>query len=132
MNSKQFLIIGGIVLLLVGILGFVGIIGPTSTNSPFGAAWYFDNAENWAHTVLGIVALIASAALPASGQKPLVILVGLLALFFAIYSLFGPITAGSNFYGAQLQNPADTILHLVVGIWALLAAMMGKMAVAKK
>jgi ABC-type Fe3+-siderophore transport system permease subunit len=44
-NPKQFLTIGGAVLLLVGILGFIGIIGPDA-NSIFGSAWYFDNAEN--------------------------------------------------------------------------------------
>ena len=61
MNPKQFLVIGGIILLLVGILGFVGILGPTASDSIFGATWYFDNAENWAHAVLGIVALLLFA-----------------------------------------------------------------------
>ncbi|MEK9147909.1 MAG: hypothetical protein AAB650_00555, partial [Patescibacteria group bacterium] len=57
MNPKQFLQIGGVVLVLVGILGFVGVIGPTAESSLFGGAWWFDNAENWAHLVLGVVAL---------------------------------------------------------------------------
>ena len=35
----------------------------------------------------------------------------------------GPVTEGSNFLGAQLQNPSDTILHFVVGIWALWAGL---------
>ncbi len=122
MNPKQFLVLGGIVLVLVGVLGFLGVIGPTS-DSLFGAAWYFDNAENWAHLVIGIVALLAAWVFPASAQKPLVVIVGLFALFVGLYSVMGPVTEGSNFLGAQLQNPSDTILHFVVGIWALWAGL---------
>ena len=72
MNPKQFLTIGGVVLVLLGILGFVNVIGPTSEVSIFGSAWWFDNAENWAHLILGIVALLAAFALPGTAQKPLV------------------------------------------------------------
>lgn len=119
MNPKQFLILGGVVLVLVAILGWLGVIGPTAEDSIFGATWWFDNGENWAHVVLGVVAIIAAFALPAAAQKPLVILVGVLALAFGVYSL----AVNENFYDlAMLQNPADTILHFVVGIWALVAA----------
>ncbi|MBI5135227.1 hypothetical protein HZA86_03265 [Candidatus Uhrbacteria bacterium] len=121
MNPKQFLQIGGAVLLLVGILGFIGVIGPTP-DSLFGAAWFFDNAENIAHTVLGVVAVAASMGVPSSGQKPLVIAVGVLGLLFGLYSLFGAVPEGKMIFGASLQNPADTILHFVVGVWALWAS----------
>ena len=74
MNSKQFLTIGGVVLLLVGILGMVGIIGPTPDQSIFGDAWWFDSAENIAHTVLGIAGLVAAFVFPKMWQKYLTIL----------------------------------------------------------
>ncbi len=119
MDPKQFLKIGGIVLVLVGLLGFFGLIGPTEESSIFGSAWWFDTAENWAHTVVGVVALIAAYCLKsASAQKNLVMLVGILGLFFGVYNLFS-----TNFLGANLENPLDTILHFAVGIWALWAAM---------
>lgn len=118
MNPKQFLSLGGIVLVLVGILGFIGIIGPTAQDSIFGSAWWFDTAENWAHTILGIVALVAAFALPANLQKPLVMIVGLLGIFFGVYNIFSDM-----FWGAHLQQHADTALHFVVGIWALAASM---------
>ena len=123
MNPKQFLVIGGIILLLVGILGFVGILGPTASDSIFGATWYFDNAENWAHAVLGIVALLAAFVLPMNMHKPLVIAVGILALLFGVYSLFG----SRMIFGANLENPMDTILHLAIGILALWASMQKSM-----
>ena len=119
MNPKQFLIWGGAILVLVGVLGYFGPIGPTPEASLFGANWWFDNYENVVHFLLGVVALIAAFALPHSLQKPLVIIVGLVALFFAYYSGF----VNTDFYGASLESPADTILHLVVGVWALWAAL---------
>lgn len=126
MNPKQFLTIGGIVLVLVGILGFVGLIGPTAADSIFGEPWWFDNGENWAHLILGVVALIAAFVLPAGGQRGLTVLVGLLGLFFTIWSGF----VSEDFLGSMLQNPADTILHLVVGVWALAAGMRKQPAMA--
>ncbi len=117
-NPKQFLMWGGIVLVLVAVLGFVGLIGPTAQDSIFGEGWWFDNGENWAHLVLGVVALLALYALKsAKAQKNLVILVGVLGLFFGVYNLFS-----TTFLGANLESPADTILHFAVGAWALLSA----------
>jgi hypothetical protein len=117
MNPKQFLLIGGVVLILVGILGFIGIIGPTADRSIFGGAWWFDNAENWAHLVIGVVGVIAAYALSGSTQKPLVLLLGIVGVLVGLYSL----VISEAFLGANLENPADTILHIVVGAWALYA-----------
>ncbi|MBI3420564.1 MAG: hypothetical protein HY006_00700 [Candidatus Sungbacteria bacterium] len=121
MNPKQFLTIGGAVLVLVGILGFVGVIGP-GTDALFGAAWYFDNAENWAHLVLGVVGLIAAFAFPASLQKPLVLLLGVVGVLVGIYSAVSDVPL----LGANLENPADTLLHILVGLWALASSLMGQ------
>lgn len=126
MTSKQFLQVGGGILLLVGILGFIGVIGPTADKSLFGSFWWFDNGENWAHTILGIAAILASFSLPAALQKSLVMAVGFLALFFGIYNFFS-----TTFYGASLESPMDLILHLAVGVWALWASMGDKLAAAK-
>lgn len=117
-TPKGFLQVGGAVLLLVGILGYIGIIGPTS-QSMFGTFWWFDNAENVAHTVLGIAGLVAAFTFPAMWQRYLVMLLGILGIVVGLASIVGPITQGTNILGAQLQNPADTILHFVVGAWAL-------------
>lgn len=122
-SPKGFLQVGGVVLVVVALLGFFGLIGPTPESSLFGAAWYFDNGENWAHLVLGAVALIAAYALKDANQlKWLVAILGIVGILFGVYSLFGAVTEGVTFMGAALQNPMDTILHLVVGAWALTAA----------
>ena len=120
MNPKQFLIIGGIVLVLVGILGFVGVLGPTEGQSIFGSNWWFDNGENWAHLLGGIVALIAVFTVGPKFQKPLVLIVGLVSLAFGILGFFLPSTV-PNFLSTTLENPLDTLLHIIVGLWALLS-----------
>lgn len=118
MNPKQFLQIGGVVLVVVGILGFIGVLGPNADRSLFGETWYFDNAENWAHLVIGAVGLIAAYTLGAAQQKMLTQLVGAIALLVAVYNLFS-----ISLLGATLQRPLDLILHLAVGVWAMWAAM---------
>lgn len=121
MNPKQFLLIGGVVLVLVGILGMVGVIGPTADKSIFnkmGLDWWFDPGENWAHLILGVVGLIAAFALPGGLQRPLVMLLGGVGLLVGLYSAF----ISTSFLGANLENPADTLLHLLVGAWALAAS----------
>lgn len=121
MNPKQFLLIGGAVLVVIGVLGFIGVIGPTAEESIFskmGLDWWFDMKENWAHLIIGIVGLIAAFAFPAGLQRPLVMLLGIVAVAIGLYSLFGYL----DLLGAHLENPADSVLHLVVGAWALLAS----------
>ena len=130
MNSKQFLTVGGAVLLLLGIVGYLGIF------SVEGSFFWLDSGENVAHVFLGVVALAAvfvpglNSAL-APFYKPIVILVGAISLFFGVY---GFIVAGNpvpNTYGYNLESPADNLLHLVVGAWAIWAAMRKQPMMAK-
>mgnify|MGYP001579407269 FL=1 len=122
MNSKQFLLIGGIVLVLVGILGWINVLGPTADVSIFGSSWWFDTGENWAHLVLGVIALIVVFAFGASIQAPITLLVGIGGIIIGLLGFFLDSEMSYNFYGlANLENPLDNILHLVIGAWALLA-----------
>lgn len=118
-SPKGFLQVGGVVLVLVGVLGFVGVIGPTPEQSLFGSFWWFDNAENVAHTVLGVVALLAAYMFPATYHKPLVMAVGAFALLVGLYNLMGEVVL----LGANLESPADLVLHLAVGAWGLYASL---------
>ncbi|MGH2358747.1 MAG: hypothetical protein ACRDGJ_12205 [Candidatus Limnocylindria bacterium] len=125
MYPRLFLIVGGAVLLLLGIVGYIGVFNETST------PWFWlDSGENLAHTVLGVVALAAvyvpglNTAL-APYYRAIVILVGVIALFFAVYGFIQSGAAEPNTFGlANLENPADNILHLVVAIAAFGAAFM--------
>lgn len=118
MNPRQFLQIGGSVLLLLGIAGFILPDGQI-----LGEAWYLTMGENVAHLVLGVVALAASFMLGAKMQKMLTTVIAIVAIFFGLY---GFVVAGAeplNTFGvANLESPYDNVLHLLIGAWAGCAA----------
>lgn len=116
MTPKQFLQIGGVILVLLGIVGFL------KPDLAPGLVTFYPG-ENWAHLVLGIVALVLAPLPLGDLKKWVVVLVGLVALAFAVIGFMVRTGAAPNFYGvANLDNPVDNILHLVVGLWALVAA----------
>jgi hypothetical protein len=122
-TPKGFLTYGGAVLLILGIVGFVALNSATATPS-----FYLDGGENVAHTGLGIIAL-AIVFVPglntafAPYYRWIVILLGIVALFFAVYGFYvGGNTAPNTFGISNLESPLDDILHLVVAAWALYAA----------
>ena len=125
-NSTQFLRYGGAVLLLVGIVGYIGAFNSVEFFS-------LDAGENIAHTVLGIVGLGAGFGLKdAKIHRWLTILVGVTALFFGLYGFILPsggalsngAFANPNVFGlANLESPADNLLHLFVAAWAIWAMM---------
>jgi uncharacterized protein DUF4383 len=123
MNPKQFLQFGGAILVILGVVGLLPVF--TKTNTPW---FWLDTGENVAHIVLGVVAIAAAYLLKdANLQKWLVAVVGVVALFFGVY---GFVVAGApepnTFAISNLESPADNLLHLVVGAWALYAAFMGR------
>ncbi|MDP9467985.1 MAG: hypothetical protein M3P32_04505 [Chloroflexota bacterium] len=127
MYPRLFLTVGGAVLLLLGIVGYLNVF--TESGSP---SFWLDNGENVAHTFLGVVALAAvfvpglNTAL-APYYRAIVGLVGVIALFFAVYGFLQPAgtAANPNTFGiSNLENPADNLLHLVVGIVAIAAIYM--------
>jgi len=116
MNSKQFLLWGGVVLLALGIIGFI-----EGSGKLLGDTLWFDNAENYAHTLLGTVAIAAAYVLTASTQRTLVGIVGIVTLFFGIWGFVVGGRAAPNFYGVTNLEFLDNIVHLVVAVWAYLA-----------
>jgi hypothetical protein len=119
-TPKGFLMIGGVVLLLLGLVGFVALKDPSMS------FFWLDNSENVAHVALGVVALAAvyvpglNTAL-APYYRWIVILVGLIALFFGVYGFIasGP---NPNTFGLTNLELGDNLLHLVVAGWAIAAA----------
>ncbi|HEV8697520.1 MAG TPA: hypothetical protein VGQ89_07505 [Candidatus Limnocylindrales bacterium] len=122
-TPKGFLTYGGAILLLLGIIGFLGVFTETSFPS-----FYLDAGENVAHTALGIIAL-AIVFVPGLNTaftpyyRWIVILLGIVALFFAVYGFVVGANPAPNTFGiSNLESPLDDLLHLVVGVWALYAA----------
>ena len=126
-TPRGFLIVGGAVLLLLGLLGFVILKDPSLS------FFWLDSSENIAHIVLGIVAL-AAVFVPglndalAPYYRWIVILVGVIALFFGVYGFLVPAGSpagtapGPNTFGLANLELGDNLLHLVVAAWAFAAA----------
>lgn len=122
-TPRGFLIVGGAVLLVLGLLGFVILKDPSLS------FFWLDSSENIAHVVLGIVAL-AAVFVPGlnTALEPyyrwIVILVGVIALFFGVYGFLVPAgsPAAPNTFGLANLELGDNLLHLVVAAWAFLAA----------
>jgi len=125
-TPKGFLTVGGVVLLVLGLIGFVFLKG-SPTESALGSFFWLDNAENYAHLALGIVALAAvyvpglNSAL-APYYRWIVILVGLIALFFGVYGFIANGAAPTNTFGLTNLELGDNLLHLIVAGWAFAAA----------
>lgn len=124
-TPRGFLIVGGAVLLVLGLIGFV-ILKDASLSF-----FWLDTSENIAHVALGAVAL-AAVYVPGLNDtlKPyyrwIVILVGLIALFFGVYGFIVPAgsLASPNTFGLANLELGDNLLHLVVAAWAFAAAYM--------
>ncbi|HYK98832.1 MAG TPA: hypothetical protein VEU77_10625 [Candidatus Acidoferrales bacterium] len=125
-NSTMFLRIGGAVLLIVGLVGYIGVLNSVDFFS-------LDAGENLAHTALGIIGLAAGFGLKDRMiHRGLTAVVGITALIFGLPGWFlpsgGALTNGAfanpNFLGlANLESPSDNLLHLFVAAWAIWAMM---------
>ena len=122
LTPRGFLQWGGIVLTLLGIVGFIGIFSQSAFPS-----FYLDAGENVAHLGLGIIALAAlyvpglNTAL-APYYKWIVALVGSISLLAAVWGFLAAGNPAPNTLGYNLENPLDTLLHVVVAVWAFWAA----------
>lgn len=106
--AKQFLTWVGWILVILGILGLVweGV-----------DAFALSDSENWAHLVLGIIALIAAYWLDGQTQKWLTAVYGIVALYFGIWGFVDP-----TYYGIASLETLDNVVHVVLGLWGLWAA----------
>lgn len=123
LSPTGFLKIGGVILVALGLIGITGVTNDITF-------FNLDTGENVAHIFLGVVALVGAFGIrDARAHRILVAIVAVTGLFFGVYGFFLP--AGDfmhgNFLGlANLENPADNLLHLVVGTWAAGAAWLNR------
>ena len=120
LRPTNVLKVGGAVLVLLGLIGLAGIT----------SGWDFfnlDMGENVGHIALGVVGLaVAFGTSDERIHRGLVIVLAVTGLAFGIGGFLlpsgGALVNGAfktpNFFGlANLEDPSDNILHLVVGLW---------------
>lgn len=126
LTPRGFLLYGGIILLVLGVGGMT-FLGPTPEASALGDFFWLDGGENLVHTLLGVVALGAYYMLKDEVMtKYLVLLVGVLAAVATVWGLLYGSSPIPNAAITNLENPSDTVLHLVVAVWAFYVGLMGK------
>ncbi|MEK7115026.1 MAG: hypothetical protein AAB847_01565 [Patescibacteria group bacterium] len=116
-TSKSFLVWGGWTLLILGVLGFIfPNIGGEYLN--------FSKVENWAHALLGILALTIGYGIKDNRiLKAVSIIFGVAGLIFGIWGFIVAGNPSPNFYGdVNLNNPIDNIIHLTIAVWALITS----------
>jgi hypothetical protein len=122
-TPRGFLTWGGAMLLLLGVLGYLGVLSRSTTPQ-----LWLDDTEKVVLTVLGVGSL-AITIIPgiSSVFQPfhrwIVVLLGLAALFFAVYGFYvAGDTSGRNTFGvANLESPVEVLLFLAIAGWALVA-----------
>lgn len=114
MHSKHFFIYCGLLLMILGLLGFFGILGPTADSSWFGSYWWFDNIENWLFLGTGVVFLGIAYGIPPITKKFIATLFGLAWIIIGAYALFN-----QNLLGINFEFPVDGTFLIVIGLWAL-------------
>ena len=122
-TPRGFLIVGGVVLLIIGALGFFFL------NNPANSFFWLDSSENIAYIALGIIGL-AAVYVPGLNDaltphyRWLVIVAGVIALFFAAYGFLLPqgSPASPNTFGVANLELGDTVLNLVIATWAFVSA----------
>jgi len=115
MKFNHYIVLISAFALSQGIASAVGLSGPLPENSIFGEAWYFDTVENVFHVLFGVIGISIGLSKSFLWQKRFGYTLAAVALFAGGASATGPITEGVTILGASLQNPADTLLHLIAG-----------------
>lgn len=119
--AKTYANILGAVLTLVGILGFVGALTPTTSSAPHGALlsiFAVDPIHNIIHLASGIVGLLAANLANGAYAR---LYAGVFGAVYAIVTIVGFIQ-GSTVLGLISVNAADNFLHAAIAIVSLAVA----------
>jgi hypothetical protein len=112
MNINKMAKVFGIILLVVGILGFVP--GVTSTDGLLLGVFHVDTLHNIIHLLTGIIGLVL-AKKGESGARTFFKIFGIVYLVVALLGL----VQGDTVLGLIGINMADNLLHIVIAALAL-------------
>ena len=110
---KSLAFIAGVVLLLLGIAGFVPALCP---NEMLFGVFAADTAQNLFHVITGILAI----ALGAAGEGPARMAFRLVGIVYALVAVMGFVAARNGDLMGMAINMADNVLHAAiagVGLW---------------
>jgi hypothetical protein len=110
--AKLYAMVFGVVLTLVGILGFVPAL---STNGNLLGIFAIDSLHNVIHLLSGLVGLAAAFAAGAKYARMYALVFGLV---YALVTIVG-FVQGTTVLGLIAVNAADNFLHLAIAVVSL-------------
>lgn len=108
---RKLAVIFGIVLLVIGILGFIQVFTPSGML--FGA-FAVDAMHNWMFIITGLIAL----AVGFSSERGSTAYFQVFGILYAILTVLG-FSRGNQPVLGMVNNYADSVLHLVIAVVAL-------------
>ncbi|HZQ46832.1 MAG TPA: DUF4383 domain-containing protein [Verrucomicrobiae bacterium] len=118
--SKIICFWSGIVLLVLGLLGFVPTVVP---NGYLFGAFYVDPAHNTVYMLSGLLLLLAAGALSEPGVKTCLYV---FAVIYLAAAVLGFAYGGRQIFQTITCNLADNWLHLVIGLVLLVGGLSGR------
>lgn len=117
---RKFLEVIGYIFIVGAILGFIGVLGPTSSNSIFGAFWWLSYPVSLIYLVTGIVSVYSAYAMADEIVVPLAFTIGVVGFFVGLYGLVW----SSRIMGINLPGGLGGLFNLIVGgygVWSVSA-----------
>jgi hypothetical protein len=114
--TKQFLTWGGAIMIGLGILGLIGVLGPTASGSIFGSGWFFDMGQSWVNIVVGVIAMLSAFVLDTGSRRWIAGIIGILGLIVGILGFVLP-SSFSVILGPNPENLVSNLFYLVLGVW---------------
>jgi len=114
--TKQFLIWGGLIMIILGVSGLVGVLGQTASGSIFGNGWFFDMGQSWVNIIVGVIALLAAWVLDTESRRWIAGILGILGLIVGVLGFVLP-SSFSAILGPNPENLVSNLFYLVIGVW---------------
>lgn len=112
--SRNFLVWMGYIAIILGILGFIHVLGPTPQNSIFGSYWWMSSQVGLIYIVGGIVSLFTAYAMPESIIQIVTFGIAVVAFFIGLYGLFW----APRVFSVPLEGVIGNLINFLIGIWA--------------
>ncbi|MEK7579399.1 MAG: DUF4383 domain-containing protein [Patescibacteria group bacterium] len=121
MGLKKWARLLGIVLLVIGILGFIP--GITTTDGYLLGIFHVDGLHNIIHIITGLIGLIVSA----KSERAQRLFFQIFGWIYLVVTILGFLGSGMVL-GLFVANVADNILHLVIAVLSLWLGYSGRKA----
>ena len=117
MRPRQFLVLAGTVLIIIGLAGAMGFLASISQASVFNPPYWI----NWVHLSFGVVVLAIAAAGGRTLQNAFALVAGILGSALGVSGLLLGSYAANRYKMPELADPSEHLAHLTVGVLALWA-----------